>query len=159
MIVFGGRCSYDSVVRQDDDAIVAGADTDFVFRANHAKAVYSTQFAFLYRETFVAVIQHAAQVGHNHLLSGGDIRSPADDLLRFSTAQVNRRHVQVIGIWVRFTGQHLSNVKALEAAFDALNFLQSSDFKSARSQRVGRLLRGEVEVYIFFQPLVRNIHI
>ena len=154
MVILGGRHAHDSVVGQHDDAGMVGADTYLILGAYHAEALHAAQLRFLDGEFLVAVIEHAAQVGHNHLLSGGHIGCSADNLLGLALAEVNRRDVEMIAIGMWLTGEHLAHIKAFQPSFDGLHFVQRIHLKTGRRQSVSGFLRREVEVDIFLQPLV-----
>ena len=72
------------------------ADTDFVLSTNHAQRLYTTQLRLLNHELLVAVIEHTAQIGHNHLLASSHIRCTTHNLLRLTFAQVNRCYMQMV---------------------------------------------------------------
>ena len=56
------------------------------------------------------------------------------------------------------TRKYLTYVEALQSAFDTLHFFQCIHLKSCRRQSVAHLLRCEVEVNVFLQPFIGNIH-
>ena len=89
MIVFGSRHSDLSILRQYDDAIVRGANTDFVFGTNHAKTLYATKLRFFDYEFLVTIIEHAAKVGNDNFLTSSNIRSATNNLLWFALAEVD----------------------------------------------------------------------
>src|SRR5574344_1810801 len=80
MIIF--RCGHTHLgrLRQNDNAGMIGAYTDFILSANHAEAFDTTKFCLFYRKFIIAVIKHAAKVGNNNLWSGSYIWSSADNL-------------------------------------------------------------------------------
>ena len=158
MIVLGCRCSHHGIFRQHDDSCMRSADADFVLSTNHAQALITAQLGALDLEFLVAIVEHTAQIGHNDLLAGGHVRRTTDNLLRLSLAKVDSCQVQM-GFRYVLTGQHLSDKKPLQASLDALHFFNTTHLETTRGQRGGNFLGTQVEVNIFFQPLIRNIHI
>ncbi len=125
MVIFSGWRAYDSIVGEYDDTTVAIAYADFVFSTNHAEGVDATQAAFLDDEFLVAIVKNATEVCYNHFLTSGHIGRAADDLLGLTFAKINSRYMEMVAIGVGLTGQHLSDIQSLEAAFDGLNLIQS----------------------------------
>ena len=80
VIVFSGRSTHLSVLGQHDDTGMVGADANLVLCANHAAALHATQFRLLDNKFLVAVVEHAAQVGNNHLLSRSHVGRATDNL-------------------------------------------------------------------------------
>ena len=154
MVVFGSRCSDNSVVGQYDDATMVVAHANLVLSTDHTEGVDAAKAAFLDGEFLVTVIQHTAEVGHDHLLSGSHIGRTAYDLLWFTFAKVDGCHMQMVAIGMGLTCKHLTYKQSLQSALDGLNFIQRIHLKTCRGQRVRCLLRGEVEVNILFKPLI-----
>ena len=157
--VFGSRSSYHSRFGQHDDAIVAGTHTNLVFSTNHAVRLDASQFALLDDKLLVAVVEFAAQLSHNHFLTSSDIGGTADNLLHHTVAFIHGRHVHVVAVRVRLTGQHLTHNKTLQTTLDALHLFHCFDFQTHAGERLAHLLGCHVEVNVFLQPFIRNVHI
>ena len=157
VILFGGRTGFHRL-GQHDDAIVRSADTDFVFGTNHAERLHAADFRFLDGKALVAAIQHGAQRGHYHILPSSDIGGAAHDLSRLGFAQVDGRNMQVVRIGVIYTGEHFADNQAVEASFYRLYLLDATGFEADGGKSSRKFLGSEVEVYIIFQPVIRNIH-
>ena len=76
--------------------VVACANAYFVLGANHAKALNAAQLRLFDNEFLVAVVEHAAQVGNDNLLSGSHVGRTANYLLRLCFAKINGCYVQVV---------------------------------------------------------------
>ena len=96
VIIFGCGLAYGCVLGQYDDAVVACANAYFVLGANHAKALNAAQLRLFDNEFLVAVVEHAAQVGNDNLLSGSHVGRTANNLLRLCFAKINGCYVQVV---------------------------------------------------------------
>ena len=66
--------------------------------------------------------------------------------------------MKMIAVRMHLACQHFTHVKTFQSTFDRLNFFQSVNFQTARSQRVCNFLRSQVEIDVFFKPFVRNVH-
>ena len=66
--------------------------------------------------------------------------------------------MQVVTVGMSLTGKHLTHIETFQAAFDTLYFFQCVNFKTCRCQRIAHLLGSEVEINVFLQPFVGNIH-
>ena len=158
MVVLGGRLAYGSVLGQHDDTLVAGADADFVFSTNHAARLHAAQLRLLDYKLLVAIVEHAAQVGNYHFLSGGHVGCTAYNLARLALAHIDGGHVQMVAVGMGLAGQHMAYIETLQAALDALHLFQGVNFQTRRRQRVANLLRRQVEVDVVFQPFITYIH-
>ena len=96
VIVLGSGCTHYSVLGQYDDTVVTGTNANFVLGTNHTVALYAAQLALLNHKLLVAIVKYAAQIGHNHLLTGGYVRRTAHNLRWLALAQVNRCYMQVV---------------------------------------------------------------
>ncbi len=92
VILCSGR-SHLCRVGQYDDAVVACADANLVFSANHSVGIDAAELTFLYGKLLVAVVEHAAEVGHDNFLTGTNVRRSADNLLQFAAPEVYRGDV------------------------------------------------------------------
>ena len=137
---------------------MTAAHAYLVLGTYHAQRLHATQLAPLDGERLLAVVEHAAQIGHDDLLTGHHVRCAAHNLLRFALAQIHRRHMKMVAVGVRLAREHLPDVEPLQPALDGLHFFQAPDFQSDGSQRFCRLLRREVEVDVFLKPFIRNVH-
>ena len=86
MIIFCSRLAHGGVFRQHDDAGMVGTHAYLVFSAYHSVGVYAAQARLLDGEFLVAVVEHAAQVGHDDLLPGRYVGRAAHYLLRLGLA-------------------------------------------------------------------------
>ena len=154
VIVLGSRLTNRCILWEHDDTVVRSTHTDFILSADHTQALYTAQLALLDGKTLVAVVEHAAQVGNDYLLTGSHVRRTADNLLWLALAQVNGCYVEVIAVRMRLACQHFTYVKTFQSTLDRLYFLQSVHFESARGQRIGSLLWCQVEIDVFFKPFV-----
>ena len=80
MIVFCSRRTYDSVLRQYDDALVGRTDADLILSTDHTIALHATQLGLLDDELLITIIKHTAEIGHNHLLTSRHVRGTTDNL-------------------------------------------------------------------------------
>ena len=55
--------------------------------------------------------------------------------------------------------EHLTHIEAFQSASDTLHFLKGVHLKTARSECIAHLLWGQLEVYVFLKPFIRNIHL
>ena len=107
--------------------------TNLILCANHTERVLAAQFAFLDSETLVAVIQHGTNRCHNDLLTGSHIRRTADNRQHF-VAHIDGRDMQVVGIRVGFTCQHLAYHQTFQSAANGLNRLHCTYLETDRSK-------------------------
>ena len=154
VIILSSRLTYRSIFREYDDAVVRSTYTNLIFSTNHTQTLYTAELALLNGKTLVAVVEHAAQISNDDLLTCSNIRSTTDNLLRFTLAQVNGCNMEVIAVRMRLACQHFTYVKTFQSTLDRLNFLQSVHFESARGQRIGSLLWCQVEIDVFFKPFI-----
>ena len=154
VIVLGSRLTYRCILREHDDTVVRCTHANFILSTDHTQALYTAELALLDGKTLVAIVEHAAQVGNDYLLTGSYVRRTADNLLWLTLAQVNGCYVEVIAVRMRLACQHFTYVKTFQSTLDRLYFLQSVHFESARGQRIGSLLWCQVEIDVFFKPFV-----
>ena len=158
VVILGQRAGH-RLSGEHDDAGMVRTDANLILRANHAVRLYAAQFRFLDGKALLTVIELGAQGRHNHLLSGSHIGCAAHNLYRFTGTEVHGGHVHMVGIGVCLAGEHLAHHQALQSAFNGLNLLHTARLQANRGERIGHLLRGQIKVNIFFQPVIRNIHI
>ena len=96
MIILSSRCTYYSVIREYDDAIVRSSDANLVLGTNHAQRLNAAQLGLLDDKLLVAIVEHTAQVSHYDLLACCHVRCSTDYLLRLTFTQVHCCDVQVI---------------------------------------------------------------
>ena len=154
VIVLGSRLTNRCILREHDDTVVRCTHANLILSTDHTQALYTAELALLDGKTLVAVVEHAAQVGNDYLLTGSYVRRTADNLLWLALAQVNGCYVEVIAVRMRLACQHFTYVKTFQSTLDRLYFLQSVHFESARGQRIGSLLWCQVEIDVFFKPFV-----
>ena len=73
MIVLSGRRTYHSVLRQYDDTRVIVADTDLVLCTDHTVTLHAAQLRLLDDKLIVAIIEHTAEICHDHLLTSSHV--------------------------------------------------------------------------------------
>ena len=147
------------ILRQYDDAVVAGANTDFVFSTNHTETFNTAQLRLFDGKFLISVIERCAECGHNHLLSGSHIMCSANNLYGGFPSEVNRADVHVVGIGMWLASEHMSNDQTAQPALDGLHLFNAVNFQTYTSQSVGHFVWRKTEINIFFQPFIRNIHI
>ena len=101
-------------------AIALGAQ-DCIEKMQDAEPKTAAQFRLLDNKFFVAVIEHATQVGHNNLLSGSHVGGSTYNLRRSFTTEVNSRHMQMVTIGMYIACKHLAHIQSLEATLDGLH--------------------------------------
>ena len=67
--------------------------------------------------------------------------------------------MHVVRIGMRLAGQHFAYYQTFQSSLDSLNFFHSPSLQTDGSQCGCHFVRGKVEVDVFFQPVIRNIHI
>ncbi len=146
--------------RKHHDALVTGADAQFVLGADHTEGIRAAYPALLYLEALLRIrrIENGAHGSHEHLLPGRHVRSPAHDLQRFLQADLHLRQVQVIGIGMVDTGEHLAHDHSLQSAPDTLERLGSVHFEPYIGKDGQQFVQLQVGVYIAFKPLIRYFH-
>ena len=159
VVVFSGRLPHLGVLRQHNDSGMVGANTYLVLCAYHSAAFHATQFRLLYNKLLVAVVEHAAQVGNNHLLSGSHVGGAAYNLRWSFTSEVNSGYMQMVTVGMHFACEHLAHIQSLEATLHGLHLFQCVNFESCGCQCITHLLRRKVEINVFFQPFVGYIHL
>ena len=80
MIVFSSRSTHNSILGQYDDTRMTRSHADFILGTDHTVALHATQLTLLDHELLVAIIEHAAQISHDHLLSCGHVRRATNNL-------------------------------------------------------------------------------
>ena len=83
MVILCGRSAYHSVVREHDDARMRAAYANLVLGTNHAQRLHTTQLRLLDYKLLVTVVEHATQIGYNHLLAGCYVGRSALNTLYF----------------------------------------------------------------------------
>ena len=158
--VFAGGHSDGSVVGQHHDAVMAGTQLEFVLGAKHAFANLATQFTFLYLiKLSVGSPDFGPYLGTDHLLAGGNIGSTANDMQRLGSADIDSGDVQMVRIWVRFTGKDLGNNDMLQAALDGLNLFYTLNLQSGEGQQIVQLMGCQICFYIITKPIIRYFHL
>ena len=131
MVVVLGGCARHGVSRQHNDAVVAGADADFVLSTDHAVRLHAAQFALLDGEGGIALIEFRAEGGDDDLLPCPYVGRAADNLHRLSpVAQVNGSDVHVVAIGMGLAGQHFADDDASKSALDGFHFFHTAHFQS-----------------------------
>ena len=120
--------------RQHDDTCMVGTHTDLIFRTDHTKGIFTTQFAFLDSKGLISVIEHGSDSSHNDFLSGSYVRCSTNDRQRFSLTDIHFGDMQVVGIRVGFTTQHFSHYKTFQTTFDGFYGLHCTHFQTDRSK-------------------------
>ena len=148
------RRTHHGLLGENHDTGVIGAHANLILGADHAKAFYATELRFLDDKFLVAIIEHAAQVGHNDLLASSHIGCATHDLLGLALAKVYGCDMQMIAIGMGLTSENFTHEETLQSSFDGLHLFERVHLKSSRRQCVGGFLRRKVEVDVFFQPLI-----
>ena len=86
MIVFSSRGANDCIFRQHDDTVVRSTHTYLVLCTDHTVRFHATQFRLLDHELLIAIIEHAAEVSHNHFLTSCHVRRTTHNLRGFTLA-------------------------------------------------------------------------
>ena len=128
MEIFGSGRTGHSLFRQHHDAIVGVAQSNFVFRADHALGGFAAQLGFLDGERLVTVVKHRTDGGDHHLLSGGHVGRTTNDVQGFRFAHIDSGHVQMVGVRVCLASQHLSDFQSAKTAFHCLEGLNTLYF-------------------------------
>ncbi len=64
----------------------------------------------------------------------------------------------MVGIGMRFTGQHFSHDHMFQTAFDGFHFFDALNFKTRESEQVIELVWIQRCVNIIFKPVIRDLH-
>ena len=138
-----------------------GSDAQFVLGTEHAERLHAADLAAFDLEFLVAAagVEHRAHRGAEHFQPRAAVGGAADDLQRLARADVDRGDMQVVGIGMILTGEHLAHHHARKAALDGLDLLKALDLESDVGQYPGNLFGPEIGVDVAFEPVIRNIHI
>ena len=158
VVILSSRLTDRSILGQDDNTSMAGANANLVLGTDHTAGLNTTQFRLLDDKLLVAVVEDTAKVGYNHLLSGSYVGCTADNLARFALTQVNSRHMQVVAVGMSLARQYLTHIETFQTTLDTLHLFQGIDLETCRCQRIADLLRRQVEVNVVFQPFIRYVH-
>ena len=159
VVVILGRSTRYGIFRKHDDTGMAGTDTDFVFGTNHTVRFYTTELWFLDSKAIVTIIKLGTECSNYYLLTGGYIRCTAHNLYRFALSQVDGGYMHVVRIRMRHASQHFADDDTFQTTLDSLDFFYAPSFKTDGSQRRWYFFRSQIEVDVFFQPIIRDIHI
>lgn len=105
-------------------------------------------------EFLVGAFELCAHGGNNHMLSGSNIGSAANDLRRHAVAKINCGDVQVVAVGVFHASEHFAHHESGKTALDSLNFLYRAGFKSKRCEGSSQLIGSQIEIDIFLQPII-----
>ena len=120
---------------EHDDAVVRGADADFILGADHAERLDAADFRFLDFEFLVAVVEGSADGGHYDGLPGGHVGRAADNLYgSFGEAEVYGGDVEMVAVGMLDAGEDLADDDAAKAAADALHEFHAARFKADRGE-------------------------
>ena len=97
-------------------------NADFVFSADHAVTLYA--------KLFNAIVELCAQGCHNDFLSRSHIWRTANDLTWFCLTDIDCAYMHVVGVWMRLTGEDLSDNKSFKSAFDGFYFFNTANFQA-----------------------------
>ena len=131
VIIFCCRHAHRCVFRQHDDAGMVTSHAYFILGTDHSTRLHTAELRFLDDKFLVAVIEHAAQVCHDNLLSGSHIGRTTDNLRRSLATEVNGCNMKMVRIGVHLACKHLAYIKSFESTLDALYFFECIDFESA----------------------------
>ena len=139
---------------------MVGADAYLVFGANHAVGFDAAQLGAFDGEGLVAVVELGSEGGDDDFLSGGDVGCAADYLDGvFTGGEADGADVHVVGIGVGLAGEDFADDESVEASFDGFDGFDAACFQPDGGERGGYFVGVEVEVDVFFQPVVRDVHI
>ena len=128
---------------------MTGANTDFILGTDHAIRLHTTQLRLLDGEALIAVVEFGAQCCYYHLLTGSHVGSATYNLHGVSLTEVNRCHVHVVRVGMRFAGEHLTDNDTFEATLDGLYLLHAACLQTYRGERSGYLIGSEGKIDIF----------
>ena len=159
--VVPGRRTRHGIGGKLHDPVVRGSDAQFVLGTEHAERLHAADLAAFDLEFLVAAagVEHRAHRGAEHFQPRAAVGGAADDLQRLARADVDRGDMQVVGIGMILTGEHLAHHHARKAALDGLDLLKALDLESDVGQYPGNLFGPEIGVDVAFEPVIRNIHI
>ena len=122
--IFAGRHTYRRVSRQYHYTCMIGADANLVLGTDHTQRFLAADLTFLDRKRLVTAIQDCTDGSDNHLLSGSYVRCTANDLHRtIRGTEIHCSDMQVIGVGVFHTCQHMPDNETFQSASDRLNLL------------------------------------
>ena len=130
-----------------------------VFRAKNGKPLAHRVLTFGHVIDGETIYTETMAYSYNYLLSGSYIGSTAHDLYRFALSQVHSSNMHVVRIRMRFASQHFADDDTFQTTLDCLDFFYAPSFKTDRGQRSRHFFRSQIEVNVFFQPIIRDIHI
>ena len=134
---------------------MVGTQLEFVGGAEHAFADSTTQFAFLdFVEFGVGGPNFGADLGTNHFLTDGHIRSAADDVEGFGGTHIDRGEMQMVRIGMRFASEHLGYHHVFQSTFDGFHLIDALYLETRESQQVVQLVWIQSGLHIIFQPII-----
>ena len=143
--IFFGGSAHRGILRKDLDAGVVFAETEFVVRADHSKALHSADFRLLDLEV---AGEDGAHLSEKDFLPGRHIGRAADDLHGLSAAVVNGRYVEMVRIRMGFAGEHFRDHDSFQSAFDNFSLFHRVHFDADGGHRLRDLLHRKVTLQI-----------
>ena len=80
MIILCSGCTNHCILRQYDNTRMVIANADLILCTDHTVRLYTTEFRLLDEKLLVAIVKHATQISHNHLLTCSYIRRTTHNL-------------------------------------------------------------------------------
>ena len=160
MKILAGRHAYRCILGQNHDSRMVGAYTYLIFCTYHTPRLFTTDLAFLDGERLLAAIEHCTDSSHNNLLSGCHVRCTTDYLhWAIRCAEIDSGDMQVIGIGVLYTCQHMTDHQAFQSATDRLYLFNSTHLQTYGGKDGCYFLGIVGQRDVAFEPIVRNIHV
>ena len=138
--------------RQDHDSFRFDGETEFFCRAEHPHRLAPANLGLLDLEI---TGENRTDPGERNQVAGSMVLGSANDLQGFA-AGIDLTERQPVGFRVLIDGKKLRHHHAIQTFAD---FLHRIDLKAGHGQSVGKLLRGEIEIDVLFEPFVSNDHL
>ncbi len=141
--------------RQDDDAAVVVANTQFIFGAYHSFRQLSPNFSFFDGPWFAILrVKSRADGSDDNLLPGSYVGRAANNLqFAFAIANLYFGEGKFIGIRMFPAFFHIANHETFQASFDAFYFFHPFHLQPYVRQNLGDFFWCQVDVEIIFEPI------
>ena len=147
-----GRRPDDSIFRKDHDAGVVIADAEFIFGADHAERLDSTDFGLFDLEV---AREDGSYSGEEDFLPCSDVRGAADHGQRFSGTVIDLGDVKMVGIRMGCALENTGDNHTGKTAGNLFLLLYRIHLDSYVRHCISYLLRSEIRHKIVFKPVVR----
>ncbi len=125
----------------------------------HAERFHATYLGFLDLELLTfGTVQSGAHGGYHYGLSGVDVGRATHDLGGFPVAEVYGGDVEMVAVGVLHACEHFAYYDSAEASAYGFYLFYSACLKTYRGERCGHFRGSEIEVEVFFKPIIGNIH-